>query len=67
MDELDRIKLENYQAIYNDTNMAMECYKVLREGLVVSNERLDELIEYAIKKEMFEAVNRLIKKKVDDV
>ena len=61
MDIMDRMK--EFNSSYDNFSMVWKSYQVLREGLKVSNEEIDELIEYHKSKEDYEICEKLNKLK----
>jgi aerobic-type carbon monoxide dehydrogenase small subunit (CoxS/CutS family) len=61
MDILDKIEMDGFESSYNNFSMIWKSYQVLREGLKVSNDEIDELIKYHTSKEEFEICEKLNK------
>lgn len=61
MDILDKIKYDGYESSYNDFSMVWKTYQILREGLEVSDNELDELIKYHNQRENYELSDKLLK------
>ena len=59
MDILDNIELNNYEKSHNEFLYVYRAYLILREGLIVSNEKMNDLISFFEKKEDFEICNKL--------
>lgn len=57
-------EIGRFESSYNDFSMVWKSYQVLREGLKVSNEEIDELISYHISNEDFEICANLAKLKI---
>ena len=58
---MDKIEMDGFNSSYNNFSMVWKSYQVLREGLKVSNDEIDELIEYHKSKEDYEICEKLNK------
>jgi hypothetical protein len=63
MDIMDKIEIDGFNSSYNNFSMVWKSYQVLREGLKVSNDEIDELINYHSSKEDYEICEKLNKLK----
>lgn len=61
MDIMDKIEMDGFESSYNNFSMVWKSYQILRNGLKVSNEEIDELIDYHKSKEEFEICSKLNK------
>jgi len=61
MDILDEIENDGYKSSHNDFSMLWKSYQIVREGLKVSNDELDKLIEYHNNNEDYIISNNLTK------
>jgi len=58
---MDKIEMDGFESSYNNFSMVWKSYQILRNGLKVSNEEIDELIDYHKSKEEFEICSKLNK------
>ena len=63
MDIFDKIEYDGYKKSHNNFSLIWKTYQILREGLKVSDEELDNLIEVHNKNEDYELSNKLSKLK----
>jgi hypothetical protein len=61
MDILDKIEMDGFESSHNNFTMVWKTYQILREGLKVSNDELDELIKYHNRNEDYEISDKLLK------
>lgn len=61
MNILDKIEFDGYEQSHNKFNLIWKTYQILREGLKVSDEELDNLIDYYNKNEDYEISYKLLK------
>jgi len=63
MDIIDKIKMDEFNSSHNNFSMVWKTYQVLREGLKVSSDEIDELINYHKSNEDYEICEKLNKLK----
>ncbi|HHX69480.1 MAG TPA: hypothetical protein GX708_15720 [Gallicola sp.] len=63
MDIIDKIKMDEFNSSHNNFSMVWKSYQVLREGLKVSSDEIDELINYHKSNEDYEICEKLNKLK----
>lgn len=63
MDIFDKIKHDDYKQSHNNFSLIWITYQILREGLKVSDEELDNLIDEHNKNEDYELSDKLTKYK----
>jgi len=63
MDIFDKIEYDGYKQSHNNFSLLWKTYQILREGLKVSDEELDSLIDYHNKNEDYEISDKLLKLK----
>lgn len=61
MDIFDKIECDSYKQTHNNFSLIWKTYQILREGLNVSNEELNNLIDYHNKNEDYELSDKLSK------
>jgi len=61
MDILDKIEMDGFKSSHNNFSMVWKTYQILREGLEVSNNEIDELIKYHNKNEDYRISDKLLK------
>ena len=61
MDILDKIEMDGFKSSHNNFSMVWKTYQILREGLEVSNNEIDELIKYHNKNEDYRISAKLLK------
>ena len=65
MDIMGKIEMDGFNSSYNNFSMVWKSYQVLREGLKVPNDEIDELINYHNSKEDYEICEKLNKFKTN--
>lgn len=63
MDIIDKIEMDEFNSSHNNFSMVWKTYQVLREGLKVSSDEIDELINYHKSNEDYEICEKLNKLK----
>ena len=63
MDILDKIEYDGYKQSHNNFSLLWKTYQILREGIHVSDDELDNLIDYHNKNEDYEISDKLLKLK----
>ena len=63
MDIFDKIEYDDYKQSHNNFSLIWKTYQILREGLIVSDEELDNLIDNHNKNEDYELSDKLSKLK----
>ena len=61
MDILDKIEMDGFKSSHKNFSMVWKTYQILREGLEVSNNEIDELIKYHNKNEDYRISDKLLK------